>query len=615
MLQLPAPTRWPLQLAQPAAIAAWARRARSNGRLQGRQPHRWERSFHSDSETSALEQRLRPLARRLHAQRLLESIPRTLLVAVSVLVAATLLARLLGFPGLIWLGVVAAPLTGAVFVWRVARRKLGPFETARRTDASLALRERLATALELIDAGNRGPIAELQIADATTAAAGLDARAAFPYFAPGTEARSRALRSTALALGGLVAVALLIFTWAGATGIGPFDQGRELALAEPGTEQDSIIREPPLSAGQTGQAEAVTPLSQRPEEMGDTAPGLVGNQQNPQGAAGAPDGQQPGQQGQQAQQDARSQQNANVAERQQALQDLAKALRQSQTARSAADSLARGDTQKASEQLNQLASQVSRLSPGERQTLAQSFQQAAQQIGDKDKPLAEAAQRASTALSQFRNQDAQQAIRDAANQVKDSGQQAEAQRQLQQRANELERGGQPQLPQSQSAAQRGQQQGSVQQGQPQSSQSQAGQQGQAGQQSQPRDSGQGNGQADSLAQMESDLRNGALGGQAAGQSSGQGAGAGEGANPLGAPHRLAVDARLVQVEAEERDGPSVWRPPSPNAPPAPAPPPAAAAPGAPPSANPVGASPDLNTIPWDLVTSVQKYFTPDQPAK
>ena len=97
-----------------------------------------------------------------------------------------------------------------------------------------------------------------------------------------------------------------------------------------------------------------------------------------------------------------------------------------------------------------------------------------------------------------------------------------------------------------------------------------------------------------------------------GTSSSQGAGNGEGGDPLsGAPHRLSVDARVVQVEAEEREGPTQWRPPSPNAPPAAAPPAVAAAPGAPASAAPVGAGPDLNSVPWDLAGSVRQYFTPD----
>src|SRR5207245_1547256 len=82
---------------------------------------------------------------------------------------------------------------------------------------------------------------------------------------------------------------------------------------------------------------------------------------------------------------------------------------------------------------------------------------------------------------------------------------------------------------------------------------------QAGQTRSGGDSASGN---QSLSDLENDLRSGAMNGT----SGSQGAGNGEGGDPLsGAPHRLSVDARVVQVEAEEREGPTQWPPPSPTA--------------------------------------------------
>ena len=91
----------------------------------------------------------------------------------------------------------------------------------------------------------------------------------------------------------------------------------------------------------------------------------------------------------------------------------------------------------------------------------------------------------------------------------------------------------------------------------------------------------------------------------------RGGGAGNGSEGREAPHRLSVDARPIQVQAEEREGPTQWRPPSPSA--APSGPAATTAPvpSGPVSALPVGAGPDLNSVPWDLAGPVRQYFTPD----
>ncbi|MGH2354438.1 MAG: glycosyltransferase, partial [Chloroflexota bacterium] len=50
----------------------------------------------------------------------------------------------------------------------------------------------------------------------------------------------------------------------------------------------------------------------------------------------------------------------------------------------------------------------------------------------------------------------------------------------------------------------------------------------------------------------------------------------------------------------------------PNAAPAAPPPASAPLPAGPASAARVGAGPDINSVPWDLVAPVREYFTPEQ---
>ncbi len=576
-----------------------------------RQPRpRWPgRPFGPAETTSPLEQRLRPIARRLRLRRTFEHLPLALLQLASSLLIGALLMRLFDELAFFWLGLALGLLMAGASTWQVAGRPIGPFEAARHADTALRLRERLATALELLDqghtddAGASNPLVARQIADATAAAARLQPRAAVPLWPAAGEALRRLLRRCGMAGLLLAGAALLTLTPGGVNPLAPQSlQDRRLAMAEPG-RQEQELAQPPGTA--TGDVQSVGALSQRPNEVGQPAEGLLTSpqQNSPPQAGGDQAGQATDPSAQQLQQDVSSQQDASIAQRQQAVQDLGNALRQSQVAKQAGESLRQGDTQRGSQQLAQVADQVSRLSPGERQTLSQALSQAAQQIGSKDQRLANQAKQAADALSQYRNRDAQQAIRDMANQVRDTGQQAQAQRELQQRAAQLQRGGQAQLPQAgqNSAAQQSQQ------GQPSQ---------QSGQSQQPRDGGtasggQDQGQQGDLAQLESGLQSGGL----AGNSGSTGWGTGSSAGIQGPPQRLNVEGHPVEVQAEVGEGPTLWRPPSPNAPPVAALPPAPAASSGPASSAPVGAGPDVNSVPRDLAGSVRQYFTPpDQPA-
>lgn len=571
------------------------------------------RDFLPPEQASALEDQLRPVAARLRWRRTLETLPAAWLLFAAIVFWGVILARAFVAPGVLWLSVLGAAGVAVWAVGRVARRRVGPREAARSTDAALGLRERLATALELLDGQASGVLAELQVRDATAAAGQIAPDRAVPVFAPGSAARRTGLRRSGFAAA-MLATALLVALWPSVPGgLVPDAAADKLALAQTGRPEDALAQ--PLMPNDDRNAEGIDGVdgrTDRPNQVGDQNTGQVGQpgQQNQPGQSGQES--QPGQQGQpdsnqQAQADARSQQGANVAEREKALQDLGNALRQTQTGRQAGEALRSGDTARAQQQLSQVADQVPQLSPGERQSLAQAFQQASQDIGEKDRNLSEASARAADALQQFRNRDAQQAIREAANQVRDTGQQAQAQRDLEQRQRDLQSGGQTQLPGQPGQPQQGQQQQGrpgQQQGRPAQ---QPGQAGQAGQQS-ARQEGGGAASGSSLAELEADLRSGG----SQGQGGGQGAGSGSGGPAQGEPVRVAVEARPVEVEAEVRPGPSQWRPPSPNSAPAAPPAASAAVPAGPASAAPIGAGPDVNSVPWEMSPSVREYFTPDQ---
>jgi len=550
---------------------------------------RFERGFRLGSDASDFERVLGTLARRLRWQRTVQHVPRALLVGAIAALVVSLVARLLGLAGLAYLALPFALIVAGLTAVVVARRSVGPFEVARRTDAALGLQERLATALELAETGAQGVLVARQLDDARAALGSVDAGEAFPVFAPGRRARQNAIRSGAWGAVALVA-AFLVVLWPSTSSQLLTARQNALALADPrNRDEDLLPRFSPNAGDMTSDAvDGVRGLTQQPDEFGDLQ-GLLGPQPNSQtnlsGASAVQD----------ARREAADQQNPNVAERQQALQDLGNALRQSQTGRQAGDALRSGDTERASQQLRQLADQLNSLSPGERQSLASAFNQAAQQIGDKDRPLADAARKAADALSQFRNQEAQQAIREAASQVRDTGQQLQAQRELDDRQAQLNAGGQPNLPSlSQQAQSGGNQTGD-----------------QRSQQSATRSDGAPSGAGGfDISQMEAELQSGGL--QAGTGGGGAGGGSGAGSQKDGAPTRLNVQGRTVSVDAEVRDGPSLFRPSSPNAPPIVMPPAAPPLPGAAPSASQVSSGLDLNAVPLDLADPVRQYFTPDQ---
>ncbi|MGI8424732.1 MAG: hypothetical protein ACR2NO_11600 [Chloroflexota bacterium] len=575
-----------------SAVARWARAEAVSHSTPIRS--RYERAFHRPDTAGEFERLLRPLARRLIWQRTVHHAPRAALVGALFALALTLVTRGLGLPGLPYLTLPFALLIALATVFVVARRDARPFEVARRTDAALGLRERIATALELSDTAAEGPLVQRQVADAQAVLSHVDPRGAFPTFAPGSAARARATRSAgwgALAL--TASLVLLLWPTVGSSLL--VDREGALALADSGRREDDAIPRfrPEDMAGAAQPGDGLRGLTDRPEALGDLQ-GLLGQQPSQN------QGQALGETARDARREAADQQSGDVAQREQALAALGEALRQSQTAKQAGESLRSGDTARASQQLAQVAEQVRDLSPGERQALAQAFQQAASNIGDRDRQLARAAQRAADALRDFRNQDAQRAIGDASAQVRESGQQLRQQRELESRQEQLQTGRQPNLP-------------SLQPSQPQAGAGQS-DPGQRTQQAPSRTEAGGAGAgAFDLSALEAELRDGSL--QTGAGGSGAGGGTSAGSEKPGAPTRLSVDGRTLTVDAEVRDGPSQWRPLNPSAPPAVMPPPAVHVPGAPASASQVASGLDVNAVPIDLAGSVKQYFTPAQPSR
>jgi hypothetical protein len=572
-----------------AAAARWLR-AESVSHSQPIRS-RYERTFSRSETVGELDRLLEPLAKRLVWQRLMRHGPRALLVGALIALLLTLLARLVNLPGLAYVALPFAMLVSLGTVLVVARRGTGPFEVARRTDAALGLHERLATALELSDTKVQGKLVQRQIADALAAVSNIDPREAFPAFAPGSAARLRAQRSAGFGALALAATLVLIL-WPSAASSLLVDREGALALAD-GMQsgEEAIPRfQPGELENEARPGEGINALTDRPDEFGDIQ-GLLGQQPSPnQGLA-------PGEAARDARRDAADQQSGDMAQRQQALDALGEALRQSQTARQAGEALRSGDTNRASQQMSQVADQVRDLSPGERQSLAQAFQQAAQNIGNRDQQLASAAQRAAEALRDFRNQDAQRAINDAAQQVRESGQQIQEQRELDQRQEQMQSGGQPSLPSLQ------QQAGQNGTGQPENGQ-------RAPQAPSRTEAGGAGANGIDLSALEAEMRDGALQSGAGGR--GAGGGTSSGSEAPGAPTRLSVTGRTLTVDAEVRDGPSQWRPPNPNAPPAVIQPPTAPVPGAPASSVQVASGLDLNSVPADLADPVRAYFSPEQ---
>ncbi|MDW8144715.1 MAG: hypothetical protein RMJ48_00195 [Roseiflexaceae bacterium] len=468
-----------------------------------------------------LQQRLRPMARRLRLRDTLWFASSTLWIAALASLALQIAGRLFPIPGLLWISLAPLALWALIVAGYLAVRPLPPICVAQRLDTLLDARERLATALELGQRTERTPLVELQQRDAYAFATTLR-----PRLVPLKINR----RPLIVALALVAAMVALI--------IAPNPQDQILA------ERAAIREATQQAAAQIEQLrqEIAQNQSLSPEERAALDRELAEVQQRLE---------------------------QNPGNREEALADLSTAearLQQRLTPdadaqRAALEQLARNlqamekqpqsgrpTLEQAEDALRQLAQQIESMTAAERRQLAEQLRQEAQQLQQSAPQTAQALQQAADALQQNDVQQAQQALEQAAQSVQQAQQQQAAQQAAQQAIAQLQEErqsiaqsgqhqqgqqqgsqqqpgqqlGQQQQQQGQQQQQQGQQPGQQQQGQQQGSQQQPGQQlgrqqgqQQPGQQQQGQQLGQQQGQEGQAgSQMEGNQQSPATGNQA-----------------------------------------------------------------------------------------------------
>ncbi|MAG37517.1 MAG: hypothetical protein CL878_14875, partial [Dehalococcoidia bacterium] len=494
------------------------------------------RTFRPAGEASALETALIPFALRLRLTRSVASFPRSLAWASGLTLGPALVARLIAgpLPASAVLALVAAPLF--VVLWlRLVLRPVTVLEAARACDLRLRLRERLATAVELLEVGAGGPVATLQLADAQHAMVGLQPAQAFPW-----HVEQRHL----IATGVLVLMAGLLVVWPAATA--PSLNSDLLALADPlDPDRQSADQNSDLIPG-----DSLGGLTGPPQEAGEIEQGLDAGSEG--GALGAPDetvSEETLAQAQLSAQEAADTLAEEVGARRQALQTLGQALRRTPAARTAGTMLLREDYEAAAVEMVGLSDSVPDLSDADRDSLSEALSSASQQMGTHDPTVADTTRRAADALRQYRDLTASLALRELAQQTAQTGQLSQEQQQLAQRAEQLRNDQAVGLP-GESVQPAGSQQGDrrpiPEVGDP--------------------SEGLGNGdQADagnSLQELGNGEPQGGQGGQ--GNQTGSTAGQTPGRRDQALPHRLNVTAVRVQVDAQVGEGRTIWRPPQPD---------------------------------------------------
>lgn len=572
----------------------------------GTAPLAHRRGFGVSSPFSDVERQLSAFSPRYRVQDVIRTAAPVAQWSMVAVLIGVITARLTANALIGWMISVGAIIMASIFLGRAVVRRVGPYEIARRTDASLGLHAQLATALELTDAGTLGELAERQVERASRTVFAIIPSSSIPLI-PHDPVWRRTTRANLTATTVSLFAAVVVGVWPSAA-TNPLEETEPtLVLADARTPSESPAGEPTP----VGQAQATSPggdaveaRSNRPSDSGTSSSGLLGqreDQAQPRGreqqgdaTRGAPDA---------------ASQATTAAQRGEALQKLGDALRQAQASRAAGESLRRGDTERAADQLNQLADQITRLPPSERETLAEAFNQAGAQTSSGDRQVSEAAKQAAQALSQYKTSDARDAIRREASAVRQAGDANAAERDRDSRAQDLARSGQTSLPErsdSSGEPTRGEQ-GPASGDQPRDATGRPGQNGQPGQGAQGRDGSVSEG---SLGNLEQQLRSGGLDGDGTGSGQGSGAGRGIGSTALGPATRLDAQSVPVTVQAQEGDGPSTWRPPRPDTPLV-APPPAPAVAAGPASNSPVGAGPDINAVPREYTEAVRQYFLPE----
>lgn len=499
------------------------------------------RRFRPAGEASALETALVPFAARLRLTRVAASFPRALAWATGLTLGPALLARLLAgpLPAMAVLVLLAAMLFAVLWL-RLVLRPVTVLEAARACDLRLRLRERLATAVELLEVGATGPVATLQLADAQSAMGGLRPAQAFPW-----HVEQRHL----IASGVLALIAALLIVWPSVSS--PTFGDDVLSLADPLSNDQQTADEQTESIP----GDSLGGLTAPPQEAGQIEQGLDSGSE--EGALSIPEqtvSQESLAQAQEAAQEAAESMSERVNARRQALQTLGQALRQSPAGRSAGTMLLREDYEAAATEMVGLANAVSDLNDSDRDSLSEQLAAAAQQMADEDPNLADTTQRAADALRQYQDLTASTALMEMAQQTAQTGQLSQEQEQLAQRAEQLRKDQAVGLPGESVQApgnQRGERRALPEVGDPTEGLSSAQEAGAANAGKQQFTTNPAGGPGDAEGK---DAAEGSTPGQTVGR------------RDQSRPHRLNVTGVRVQVDAQVGEGRTVWRPPRPDSP-------------------------------------------------
>lgn len=315
--------------------------------------------------------------RRLWWQRGIQTVARSICVALGTALLASLLAGWQapeGLRGGLWTAAALAPLAGLLAAL-LTRPSFS--EAARIVDLRLDLQQQLGTAEELLSRGVRGELASLQVAKASDLARELSTARAFPLV-PKREA------SLALLLA-VLTTCLLVALSMGYTLPNPLSAIRLPSFSREETspaEQDLFGSLRERDAAQR-RSPAMEPFRQMLDEL---------QRQSQRGSISAS-----------AATAALAQANAELNRvaadsriRQEALEKLANELRGTSAGREAAESLRQGDYDRAAEQLRELGRQSDRLSPTAKQELSEALNraaarsQSAQQLSRSESAAAEA---------------------------------------------------------------------------------------------------------------------------------------------------------------------------------------------------------------------------------
>ncbi len=400
--------------------------------------------------------------RRLRVQQMTTWLPRCLLPGLAVGITITLISRLRPWllPGQILLITGVMLLVGLaamlLAVWLWPRPVI---MAARQFDRLFGLRERVSTALELLNGRIHAAdeLTALQVDDAWAQARGVRAGDSLPLMWRWREWGAVLAAAAVLAL-------LLILPNAQADAVNQ-DVAQQAALdaaAESLREiTENVANDPSLTNEERQQLlealEASSDILQEPNVTPEEAFAALAEAQAEL----------------QERADQLSQQGAA---QQQALSDAANALREMQPGQQSGEQ----GQMTAAEALQQMAGQLPEMTPEQQQAAAQALQQAAQSLQNTNPEAAQSLQDAAESLQNGDTNAAQQSLNEAAQSLQQAQQQAQAQQ-----------GSAEQLSQAAQNAQQAQQQlGQQGQSGQQNSQPQASQQGQSGEQGQSNQDGQ-----------------------------------------------------------------------------------------------------------------------------